>query len=120
MTDAKKQRQSLFQATGHKYESKSTTVTVETAENGDKITKTTTEKICSSCGEAEHKDHTWSDWTVTKEPTTTEMGSKTRTCSECGATETMDIARVAKSEHKEHNHGMMALLQHLQHVQKKA
>ena len=89
-------------ATGHKYESKSTTVTVETAENGDKITKTTTEKICSSCGEAEHKDHTWSDWTVTKEPTTTEMGVKTRTCSECGATETMDIARVAEPEHKEH------------------
>ena len=89
-------------ATGHKYESKSTTVTVETAENGDKITKTTTEKICSSCGEAEHKEHVWSDWTVTKEPTTTEMGSKTRTCSECGATETMDIARVAEPEHKEH------------------
>ena len=89
-------------ATGHKYESKSTTVTVETAENGDKITKTTTEKICSSCGEAEHKEHVWSDWTVTKEPTTTEMGVKTRTCSECGATETMDIARVAEPEHKEH------------------
>ena len=89
-------------ATGHKYETKSTTVTVETAENGDKITKTTTEKICSSCGEAEHKDHTWSDWTVTKEPTTTEMGVKTRTCSECGATETMDIARVVEPEHKEH------------------
>lgn len=30
------------------------------------------------------------------------MGSKTRTCSECGATETMDIARVAEPEHKEH------------------
>ena len=36
-------------------------------------------------------DHTWSEWTTTKEPTCTEKGTKTRTCSKCGTTETKDI-----------------------------
>ncbi len=36
--------------------------------------------------------HLWSDWTVTKEPTCTEPGEKTRTCSRCGEVETEAIA----------------------------
>ncbi len=36
--------------------------------------------------------HLWSDWTVTKEPTCTEPGEKTRTCSRCDAVETEAIA----------------------------
>ncbi len=31
--------------------------------------------------------HLWSDWTVTKEPTCTEPGEQTRTCSRCGEVE---------------------------------
>ena len=33
------------------------------------------------------KGHSWSEWTVTKEPTDTEAGSKSRTCNVCGTTE---------------------------------
>ena len=36
--------------------------------------------------------HLWSDWTVTKEPTCTEPGEQTRTCSRCGEVETEAIA----------------------------
>jgi hypothetical protein len=36
-------------------------------------------------------DHTYSDWTTTKEPTVTESGSKERTCSVCNHTETAEI-----------------------------
>ena len=35
--------------------------------------------------------HNWSGWTVTKEATCTEDGSKTRTCEKCQATETVVI-----------------------------
>ena len=36
-------------------------------------------------------NHSWSEWTTTKEPTCTEKGSKTRTCSKCSAVETVEI-----------------------------
>ncbi|MBP3659759.1 MAG: discoidin domain-containing protein, partial [Oscillospiraceae bacterium] len=36
-------------------------------------------------------EHSWSDWTVTTEPTCTEAGVETRTC-ECGETETREVA----------------------------
>ena len=36
--------------------------------------------------------HTWSGWTVTTPPTCTEAGEETRTCSDCGATETRPVA----------------------------
>ena len=36
--------------------------------------------------------HTWSEWNTTKEATEDEAGSKTRTCSVCGATETETIS----------------------------
>ena len=42
-------------------------------------------------------DHTWSEWKITAEPTCSEEGSSTRTCS-CGATENQPIA---KTEHTE-------------------
>ena len=41
-------------------------------------------------------DHTWSEWTVTKEATDTENGTETRVCSMCNKTETKDIP---KTEH---------------------
>lgn len=55
---------------------------------------------CSVCHkelsrETVHTDptgHTWSDWTVIKEPTCTEKGSKERECSVCHSKETEDIS----------------------------
>ena len=45
-------------------------------------------KECS-CGEkTEVGNHTFGDWTITKEPTTTETGSRERTCSICKYTQT--------------------------------
>ena len=45
-------------------------------------------KECS-CGEkTEVGNHTFDDWTITKEPTTTETGSRERTCSICKYTQT--------------------------------
>ena len=36
-------------------------------------------------------DHVFGDWIITLEPTCTEAGEKTRTCSKCGAIETEEI-----------------------------
>ena len=46
--------------------------------------------VCTVCGEkCEHNgEHTWSDWTVTKEATSTEGGEKSRSCSVCDRVET--------------------------------
>ena len=41
-------------------------------------------KVCSCGNVAEKAAHTFGDWTVTKEATTTEKGSKEKTCSVCG------------------------------------
>ena len=44
---------------------------------------------CERCGETQSEpippehEHTWGDWTVSKEPTCTEDGLKTRVCTEC-------------------------------------
>lgn len=38
--------------------------------------------------------HAWSDWTIVKEATCTEEGLKTRTCSLCGETESVAIAKI--------------------------
>ncbi len=39
-------------------------------------------------------EHTWSEWTVTTEPTTENEGSKTRTCSVCSEEETESIPKL--------------------------
>ena len=36
-------------------------------------------------------EHAWGDWTVTKAPTCTEAGEESRTCSNCGKTETHPV-----------------------------
>lgn len=44
---------------------------------------------CTACGEkADVAEHTFGEWTVTKEATATEDGSRERTCSVCGHVET--------------------------------
>ena len=46
--------------------------------------------VCGICGEkCEHNgEHTWGEWTVTKDATRTEEGEKTRSCSICSAEQT--------------------------------
>ena len=51
---------------------------------------TTHWKVCYYCKEVNQDtvaDHTFGDWTITKEPTTTETGSRERTCSICKYTQ---------------------------------
>lgn len=49
-----------------------------------------------SCGEAlDKKAHTFGDWTITKEATTTEKGIKQRKCTICNYTESAEIAMIA-------------------------
>lgn len=42
----------------------------------------------------EEHEHDFGAWVVTKEPTTTESGEETRTCSICGKTETREIPQI--------------------------
>ena len=56
---------------------------------------------CSRCGystyhEIPAKGHSYGDWIVDKEPTTSSEGSKSRTCSICGDTETVVIPKLQK------------------------
>ena len=86
-------------------------VTVEKSPHIHAYTQTVTNPTCTeqgyttytcSCGTSYKDnytdiiDHTWSEWTVTKEATDTENGTETRTCSMCSKTDTKDIA---KTEH---------------------
>ena len=56
--------------------------------------------ICSECGETFDEKtlllaaHTWGEWTVVKEATTTAEGQEKRTCSVCGEVETRAIEKL--------------------------
>lgn len=57
-----------------------------TQEGGDEA-----EFTCGECGgtkteEVDPDEHTWGEWTVTKQPTCTETGAREHTCSDCGLT----------------------------------
>ena len=43
------------------------------------------------------RQHTFGEWTVTQEATCTEAGSRTRTCADCGQTETQEVAALGHS-----------------------
>ncbi len=47
--------------------------------------------------------HTWSEWTVTKEPTETESGEKTRKCTTCEETQTIIIQALGNSSSGDDN-----------------
>ena len=49
---------------------------------------------CKNCGMIAHTEHTWNNGEITKDPTCTEKGVKTFTCTveNCGATRTEDVA----------------------------
>ncbi len=63
-------------------------------------TTTITEEISEDATEveediSEETEHTFGDWTVTKEATYTETGLQERTCTSCGYVETEEIAKIA-------------------------
>ena len=65
---------------------------------------TTHWKVCYYCKEVNQDtvaDHTFGDWTITKEPTTTETGSRERTCSICKYTQEETIPVHEHSIHDE-------------------
>lgn len=54
--------------------------------------------VCAECGTVitvgtvtPKADHAWGDWDITKQPSATETGSKTHTCTVCGTSETAEI-----------------------------
>ena len=58
-------------------------------------------KECSCGDKTEVGNHTFDDWTITKEPTTTETGSRERTCSICKYTQEETIPVHEHSIHDE-------------------
>ena len=61
-------------------------------------------KHCSVCNEVlvaqeviAKKEHTFGEWHVVKEATTTEEGKEERTCSSCNTTESRSIAKITKN-----------------------
>ena len=80
-------------ALGHQYKEVTTPATCGAPGSVD--------NVCERCNDNQHvKDlpatgeHQWNEGTVTKEPTATETGIKTFTCTVCSATKTEDIVKV--------------------------
>ncbi len=78
-----------------------TTVTTEEKAPTCTETGTTSVKKCSECGEVLEAateipalGHNWGAWTVTKEATATEEGSRKRECQRCGTVETEAISKL--------------------------
>lgn len=60
-----------------------------------------TDKKCSRCGDTDssysYTSHSWGSWTVTKAATCSSSGTQTRTCSDCGSTDTQTISATGHS-----------------------
>ena len=54
-------------------------------------------KVCDVCGYTACEDHSWNEGVVTTEPTCTERGVKTYTCSTCDATKTEIVGATGHS-----------------------
>ena len=64
-----------------------------------------TSYTCETCGdnykesEVEKLGHEYGEWTIVKEPTALEAGSKERACSRCGEVQTTEIDKIPLDEH---------------------
>ncbi|WP_400232270.1 hypothetical protein [Methanomethylophilus alvi] len=54
-------------------------------------------RVCDVCGYTAYEDHSWNEGVVTTEPTCTERGVKTYTCSTCDATKTEIVGATGHS-----------------------
>ena len=89
-------KDNIVPALGHEYKEVTTPATCKDAGSVD--------KVCERCNDKQHvrdipvnEEHQWDEGVITKEPTATEPGIKTYTCTVCNKTKTEDIAKV-------HNH----------------
>lgn len=63
-----------------------------------KVSDSKHERECSACGATESKSHNWNSGTVTKPASCKEAGTRERTCTDCGAKKTENIAKT--TDHK--------------------
>lgn len=52
----------------------------------------------SGCTYAQTEDHIWSDWTITKEPTTTSVGTESRSCTKCSSSMVRAIPKLTATD----------------------
>ena len=86
-------KDNIVPALGHEYKEVTTPATCKDAGSVD--------KVCERCNDKQHvrdipvnEEHQWDDGVITKEPTATEPGIKTYTCTVCNKTKTESIAKV--------------------------
>ena len=85
-------KDNIVPALGHEYKEVTTPATCKDAGSVD--------KVCERCNDKQHvrdipvnEEHQWDDGVITKEPTATEPGIKTYTCTVCNKTKTESIAK---------------------------
>ena len=88
----------IVPALGHEYKEVTTPATCKDAGSVD--------KVCERCNDKQHvrdipvnEEHQWDEGVITKEPTATEPGIKTYTCTVCNKTKTESIAKVHVHEY---------------------
>ena len=91
-------KDNIVPALGHEYKEVTTPATCKDAGSVD--------KVCERCNDKQHvrdipvnEEHQWDEGVITKEPTATEPGIKTYTCTVCGKTKTESIAKVHVHEY---------------------
>ena len=91
-------KDNIVPALGHEYKEVTTPATCKDAGSVD--------KVCARCNDKQHvrdipvnEEHQWDEGVITKEPTATEPGIKTYTCTVCNKTKTESIAKVHVHEY---------------------
>ena len=91
-------KDNIVPALGHEYKEVTTPATCKDAGSVD--------KVCERCNDKQHvrdipvnEEHQWDEGVITKEPTATEPGIKTYTCTVCNKTKTESIAKVHVHEY---------------------
>ena len=91
-------KDNIVPALGHQYKEVTTPATCKDAGSVD--------KVCERCNDKQHvrdipvnEEHEWDEGVITKEPTATEPGIKTYTCTVCNKTKTESIAKVHVHEY---------------------
>ena len=91
-------KDNIVPALGHEYKEVTTPATCKDAGSVD--------KVCERCNDKQHvrdipvnEEHQWDEGVITKEPTATEPGIKTYTCTVCNKTKTESIATVHVHEY---------------------
>lgn len=63
----------------------------------EKVDKNNHKKTCA-CGDTITEPHNWGNGVITKEPSYTEFGERTYTCSDCNATKTEQVAKLIRTD----------------------